>query len=307
MAYVCTRGGGGAGGSRTRPGAGPACRRSPRTTTPQRGPTPRRRATSSASAWRTSTRSSARSAVASSARSTTSTSTPAARRARGALRAASRYFLVGSEHRPDSKNRACKSKEGAHQRAEPSDGDRGTVRVTATTTTAILRLPNPGCSRASARRFCFGELAAVSAEDADAADAARWSRDPTPQLPRVRRRARAARGGAVVLVRDISASMWGARAQWASSVVLRLVDEVARRARMRVGCVCLAAVGMPSVVVMRSVVVVATSRRRRCHVVSWRRAVSSVVVATSRRGVALFLGSRTPTRFRAHAYVTALW
>ena len=50
----------------------------------------------------------------------------------------------------------------------------------------------------------------------------------------MRRRARRARGGAVAIVRDISASMWGLHAKWASSVILRLVDKVARRAKMRV-------------------------------------------------------------------------
>ena len=38
-------------------------------------------------------------------------------------------------------------------------------------------------------------------------------------------------------MRDISASMFGDRAQWASSLALRLVGDVARKARMRVGYV----------------------------------------------------------------------
>ena len=54
------------------------------------------------------------------------------------------------------------------------------------------------------------------------------------EAARMRRRARRARGGAVAIVRDISASMWGLHAKWASSVILRLVDTVARRAKMRV-------------------------------------------------------------------------
>ena len=78
--------------------------------------------------------------------------------------------------------------------------------------------------------------AAVEFADADGAAAVEWTRDPTPDLPRVRRRSRAKRrGGSVAVLRDISASMFGERSKWASSVVLRLVDGVAREQRLRVG------------------------------------------------------------------------
>ena len=53
------------------------------------------------------------------------------------------------------------------------------------------------------------EMAAVA--DADPAAACAWARDPAPELPRVRRRTRAnRRGGCVAVLRDISASMFGA-------------------------------------------------------------------------------------------------
>ena len=83
-------------------------------------------------------------------------------------------------------------------------------------------------------RAARGLELAVVGDDADAGEAARWAVAPSPRLPRMRRRARRARGGAVAIVRDISASMWGLHAKWASSVILRLVDTVARRAKMRV-------------------------------------------------------------------------
>ena len=43
-----------------------------------------------------------------------------------------------------------------------------------------------------------------------------------------------ARGGALAIVRDISASMWGMHGKWTSSVILRLI-ECTRRTHMRLG------------------------------------------------------------------------
>ena len=53
--------------------------------------------------------------------------------------------------------------------------------------------------------------------EADAVDLAAWARDPSPALPRVTKRRRPARGGCVAVLRDISSSMFGERAKWASS------------------------------------------------------------------------------------------
>eukprot|EP01065_Artemidia_motanka_P021945 TRINITY_DN26159_c0_g1_i1.p1 TRINITY_DN26159_c0_g1~~TRINITY_DN26159_c0_g1_i1.p1 ORF type:complete len:811 (+),score=288.61 TRINITY_DN26159_c0_g1_i1:54-2435(+) len=69
--------------------------------------------------------------------------------------------------------------------------------------------------------------------DADACELAEWIRDPGQAWPRTAERKRR-QGGAVVVLRDISYSMRGQRAQWAGAVVEGVV-EVAEKRAMRIG------------------------------------------------------------------------
>ena len=71
---------------------------------------------------------------------------------------------------------------------------------------------------------------------ASASDVARWLGDTSPRLPGVLRRERRAQAGAVAVVRDVSGSMGGLPAAWASALALEMVS-VAQRQRMKVGYV----------------------------------------------------------------------
>jgi len=71
------------------------------------------------------------------------------------------------------------------------------------------------------------------AEDADPVHAASWLRDGMVGLPDAVRRAKPSRGGALAICRDVSTSMHGINAKWASSLALRVI-ELAERRRMRV-------------------------------------------------------------------------
>jgi MoxR-like ATPase len=70
--------------------------------------------------------------------------------------------------------------------------------------------------------------------DTDPVESSIWYDHVNPQLPRVLLRERFDRGGELAILRDISSSMAGIYSNWASSVILRLV-EMARKKRMRVG------------------------------------------------------------------------
>ena len=70
-------------------------------------------------------------------------------------------------------------------------------------------------------------------EDADPIHAARWLRDGSAELPDAVRRAKPQRGGALAICRDVSTSMHGINAKYASSLALRVI-ELAERRRMRV-------------------------------------------------------------------------
>jgi uncharacterized protein with von Willebrand factor type A (vWA) domain len=70
--------------------------------------------------------------------------------------------------------------------------------------------------------------------DTDAAEMATWLDRVHPALPRVYKREKRHVGGDMVIIRDVSESMRGYYARWASSVVITLVQLV-RRKRMRIG------------------------------------------------------------------------
>ena len=70
--------------------------------------------------------------------------------------------------------------------------------------------------------------------DADPAEAWLWASGRTPDTPRVPRRERRGRGGAVAVLRDVSASMEGRLGAWAGDVVCALA-ALGRRRRMKLG------------------------------------------------------------------------
>ena len=72
--------------------------------------------------------------------------------------------------------------------------------------------------------------------DADPGEAWLWASGRTPDTPRVPRRERRARGGAVVELRDVSASMEGRLGAWAGDVV-RALAALGRRRRIKLGYV----------------------------------------------------------------------
>jgi hypothetical protein len=71
-------------------------------------------------------------------------------------------------------------------------------------------------------------------DDMDPVESAVWFEDLNPRMPRALLRKRKLKGGALAIVRDISSSMTGSRAQWSSMLILGLV-RIARRRRMRIG------------------------------------------------------------------------
>jgi uncharacterized protein with von Willebrand factor type A (vWA) domain len=73
-------------------------------------------------------------------------------------------------------------------------------------------------------------------EDMDPVESAVWLEELNPKMPRAFQRKRKQKGGALAIVRDISSSMTGSRAQWSSMLVLGLI-RMARRRRMRIGYV----------------------------------------------------------------------
>jgi len=73
-----------------------------------------------------------------------------------------------------------------------------------------------------------------SVEEHDPVEYAMWCRDPLPALPRSVLRERCEVGGELAIVRDISGSMTGMQARWASSVVRSLV-LIAKEQRMKIG------------------------------------------------------------------------
>jgi Mg-chelatase subunit ChlD len=72
--------------------------------------------------------------------------------------------------------------------------------------------------------------------EADPADAWLWASGCSPEPPRVPRRERRDRGGAVAVLRDVSASMEGRLGAWAGDVVCALA-AFGRRRRMKLGYV----------------------------------------------------------------------
>lgn len=71
-------------------------------------------------------------------------------------------------------------------------------------------------------------------DDMDPVESALWLQDLATRVPRTLLRKRKLRGGALAIIRDISASMSGSRAQWSSMLILGLIRMVKQR-RMRVG------------------------------------------------------------------------
>ena len=71
------------------------------------------------------------------------------------------------------------------------------------------------------------------AEDADHIHAAMWLHGRQHELPDAVRRAKPQRGGALAICRDVSTSMHGINAKYASSLALRVI-ELCQRRRMRV-------------------------------------------------------------------------
>jgi MoxR-like ATPase len=92
------------------------------------------------------------------------------------------------------------------------------------------RAPDPGGS--PRRRAALRSLA--DAADADAVELALFSEARWPGGPALLRRERRSEGGALALLRDVSASMEGARTRLAADVVAGVVRAAAKR-RMRVG------------------------------------------------------------------------
>lgn len=71
-------------------------------------------------------------------------------------------------------------------------------------------------------------------DDMDPVESALWLQELITRVPRTLLRKRKLRGGALAIIRDISASMSGSRAQWSSMLILGLIRMVKQR-RMRVG------------------------------------------------------------------------
>jgi uncharacterized protein with von Willebrand factor type A (vWA) domain len=71
-------------------------------------------------------------------------------------------------------------------------------------------------------------------DDMDPVESALWLQELTTKVPRTLLRKRKLKGGAIAIIRDISASMSGSRAQWSSMLILGLIRMVRQR-RMRVG------------------------------------------------------------------------
>jgi Mg-chelatase subunit ChlD len=94
------------------------------------------------------------------------------------------------------------------------------------------RAPDPG--GAPRRRSALRQLG--DAADADPAELALWVAASWPAAPALLRRERRGAGGALVLLRDVSASMEGARTRLAADVIAGVLRAAARR-RMRVGYV----------------------------------------------------------------------
>jgi MoxR-like ATPase len=83
----------------------------------------------------------------------------------------------------------------------------------------------------------YGPLRALDdVFDCDPVDAALFVQGRHPGTPRAYRRERRNRGGALAILRDVSASMEGRLSRWAGEVVAGVVRRAARR-RMRVGYV----------------------------------------------------------------------
>ncbi len=94
------------------------------------------------------------------------------------------------------------------------------------------RAPDPGGS--PRRRARLRSLA--DAADADVVELALFAEASWPDGPAVNRRERRSQGGALVILRDVSASMEGARTRLAADVVAGVVRAAAKR-RMRVAYV----------------------------------------------------------------------
>jgi uncharacterized protein with von Willebrand factor type A (vWA) domain len=73
-------------------------------------------------------------------------------------------------------------------------------------------------------------------DDVDPVDSAVWLSHLNPKMPMALVRKRKLKGGALAIVRDISSSMTGSRAQWSSMLILGLI-RIARKRRMRLGYV----------------------------------------------------------------------
>jgi uncharacterized protein with von Willebrand factor type A (vWA) domain len=86
-----------------------------------------------------------------------------------------------------------------------------------------------GAPRAWSRLEDFSQF-----EDVDPVESAMWFEQLSPTLPRAVLRMRKLKGGALTVIRDVSSSMTGTRAQWSSMLILGLV-RMARRRKMKLG------------------------------------------------------------------------
>lgn len=73
-------------------------------------------------------------------------------------------------------------------------------------------------------------------DDVDPVDSAVWLSHLNPKMPMALLRKRKLKGGALAIIRDISSSMTGSRAQWSSMLILGLI-RIARKRKMRLGYV----------------------------------------------------------------------
>jgi uncharacterized protein with von Willebrand factor type A (vWA) domain len=71
-------------------------------------------------------------------------------------------------------------------------------------------------------------------DDLDPVESSIWLDMLNPKLPRAMLRSKKIKGGALAIIRDISSSMTGSRAQWSSMLILGLI-RMTRRRRMRLG------------------------------------------------------------------------
>jgi MoxR-like ATPase len=148
----------------------------------------------------------------------------------------------GADSRPDDSRASAPYSERAallsplspaRHRPEPADVSRLVRALVGRIDRANAeRAPDPGGAPRRPTRLRRLD----DAGDADPVELALWAAASSPGAPTVLRRERRSKGGALVLLRDVSASMEGARTRLAADVVAGVLRAAAKR-RMRVGYV----------------------------------------------------------------------